>query len=221
MTRRGAIYSAFLVEEEGTASTFRALKEVFSEPGLPMSLYTDRGAHSFHTPKAGGEIDRGHPTQVGRARAALHRPLRRERNSQRCEKCCLNPLGGETLWTHGQASGLPTPPTGEQKQKKRTFRVLPKPHNLIRYRQRLPSEPFPFDSINPKAARSKAPYSIKVLSRLSVCDSSESGWRAWIMAGEFWLSEAQWGAIGRLLPKNQPGREGPTTGGSSAASSTF
>ena len=34
--------------------------------GLPMSLYTDRGAHYFHTPKAGGEIDRGHPTQVGR-----------------------------------------------------------------------------------------------------------------------------------------------------------
>ena len=25
------------------------------------------------------------------------------------------------------------------------------------------------------------------------------------MAGEFWLSEAQWGAIGPLLPKNQPG----------------
>ena len=24
------------------------------------------------------------------------------------------------------------------------------------------------------------------------------------MAGEFWLSEAQWGAIGPLLPKNQP-----------------
>jgi transposase len=63
----GTIYSAFLVEEEGTASTFRALKEVFAEHGLPMSLYTDRGAHYFHTPKAGGEIDRGHPTQVGRA----------------------------------------------------------------------------------------------------------------------------------------------------------
>jgi hypothetical protein len=63
----GAIYSAFLVEEEGTASTFRALNEVFSAQGLPMSLYTDRGAHYFHTPKAGGEIDRGHPTQVGRA----------------------------------------------------------------------------------------------------------------------------------------------------------
>ncbi len=25
------------------------------------------------------------------------------------------------------------------------------------------------------------------------------------MAGEFWLSEAQWGALGPLLPKNQPG----------------
>ena len=44
-----------------------ALKEVFGKRGLPMSLYTDRGAHYFHTPKAGGEIDRGHPTQVGRA----------------------------------------------------------------------------------------------------------------------------------------------------------
>jgi len=63
----GAIYSAFLTEEEGTASTFRALKQVFLAHGLPMSLYTDRGAHYFHTPKAGGEIDRGHLTQVGRA----------------------------------------------------------------------------------------------------------------------------------------------------------
>jgi hypothetical protein len=39
--------------------------------------------------------------------------------------------------------------------------------------------------------------------------------------GEFWLSEAQFGAIGPLLPKNHPGREGPTTGGASAASSMF
>jgi transposase len=62
----GAIYSAFLVEEEGTASTFRALKEVFSEHGLPMSLYTDRGSHYFRATRA-GEIDRGCPTQVGRA----------------------------------------------------------------------------------------------------------------------------------------------------------
>jgi Winged helix-turn helix len=66
----GAIYSAFLVEEEGTASTFRALKEVFSQHGLPMSLYADRGSHYFRTTKA-GEIDRGCPTQVGRALAQL------------------------------------------------------------------------------------------------------------------------------------------------------
>jgi transposase len=26
-----------------------------------------------------------------------------------------------------------------------------------------------------------------------------------MMAAEFWLSEAQWGAIGPPLPKNQPG----------------
>ena len=62
----GAIYSAFLIEEEGTASTFRALKEVFGTHGLPMSLYTDRGGHYFHASKA-GEIDREHLTQVGRA----------------------------------------------------------------------------------------------------------------------------------------------------------
>ena len=40
-----AVYSAILVEEEGTASTFRALREVFGAHGLPLSLYTDRGAH--------------------------------------------------------------------------------------------------------------------------------------------------------------------------------
>ena len=45
------IYSAFLVEEEGTASTFRALKQVFDCPA-------DRGSHYFHTPEAGGKVAR-------------------------------------------------------------------------------------------------------------------------------------------------------------------
>ena len=63
----GAIYSAFLVEEEGTDSTFRALAEVFGAHGLPLSLYTDRGSHYFYTPEAGGKVDRAHLTQVGRA----------------------------------------------------------------------------------------------------------------------------------------------------------
>ncbi len=61
------IYSAFLVEEEGTASTFRALLEVFTAHGLPSSLYTDRGSHYFHTAKAGEAVDRQRLTQVGRA----------------------------------------------------------------------------------------------------------------------------------------------------------
>lgn len=65
------IYSAFLVEEEGTASTFRALVEVLQSKGLPCALYTDRGSHYFHTPKAGGPVDKTQPTQVGRALAQL------------------------------------------------------------------------------------------------------------------------------------------------------
>jgi transposase len=65
------IYSAFLLPEEGTASTFRALLEVFGAHGLPLSLYTDRGSHYFHTPEAGGRVDRTRLTQVGRALAHL------------------------------------------------------------------------------------------------------------------------------------------------------
>jgi hypothetical protein len=61
------IYSAFLVEEEGTASTFRGLLEVFTAQGLPCSLYTDRGSHYFYTAKAGEAVDKERPTQVGRA----------------------------------------------------------------------------------------------------------------------------------------------------------
>ena len=61
------IYSAFLVEEEGTASSLRGLLETMTEKGLPSSLYSDRGSHYFHTPKAGGEVDKDRPTQVGRA----------------------------------------------------------------------------------------------------------------------------------------------------------
>ena len=53
----GTIYSAFLVEEEGTASTFRALRQVFTEHGLPTSLYTDRGTHFFRHHPSGRQID--------------------------------------------------------------------------------------------------------------------------------------------------------------------
>ena len=64
-------YSMFFVEEEGTASSFRAMAEVITEWGLPSSLYTDRGAHYWHTPEAGGKVDRRNLTQFGRAMRQL------------------------------------------------------------------------------------------------------------------------------------------------------
>lgn len=50
-----AIYSAFLVQEEGTQSSFRGIGEVIERQGLFCDLYTDQGSHYFHTPKAGAE----------------------------------------------------------------------------------------------------------------------------------------------------------------------
>ena len=61
------VYSLFLVEQEGTASTFQGLAETIAARGLFSSFYTDRGSHYFWTPKAGEKVDRGRLTQVGRA----------------------------------------------------------------------------------------------------------------------------------------------------------
>lgn len=61
------IYSAFLVEEEGTQSSFRGLREVIEAHGLFCSLYTDRGSHYAYTPLAGQPADADRLTQVGRA----------------------------------------------------------------------------------------------------------------------------------------------------------
>lgn len=61
------IYSAFLIDEEGTISTFQGLLETMRVHGLPCSFYTDRGSHYFTTPEAGGKVDKDRPTQVGRA----------------------------------------------------------------------------------------------------------------------------------------------------------
>ena len=59
------IYSMFLVEEEGTASTFQGLREVVERRGLFCALYTDRGSHYFHTPRAGEKVSKTQLTQVG------------------------------------------------------------------------------------------------------------------------------------------------------------
>jgi len=61
------IYSLFFVDEEGTASSFRGLHEVIEQKGLFCALYTDRGSHYFHTPKAGEAVDKKALTQLGRA----------------------------------------------------------------------------------------------------------------------------------------------------------
>ena len=60
-------YSMFFVDEEGTMSSFKGVKDVIVKKGLFSSLYTDRGSHYWHTPEAGGKVDKNNPTQFGRA----------------------------------------------------------------------------------------------------------------------------------------------------------
>jgi transposase len=62
-----AIYSAFFVGEEGTASSLRGIAEVVAKHGVFCSLYTDRGSHYFFTPEAGGRVSKTILPQVGRA----------------------------------------------------------------------------------------------------------------------------------------------------------
>lgn len=62
-----AIYSAFLVDEEGTASSLRGVAEVVAKRGVFCALYTDRGSHYFLTEAAGGRVSRTILTQFGRA----------------------------------------------------------------------------------------------------------------------------------------------------------
>lgn len=60
-------YSMFLVEEEGTASSFQGVGETIETHGLFCSFYSDRGSHYWTTPAAGGKVDKVHLTQFGRA----------------------------------------------------------------------------------------------------------------------------------------------------------
>jgi predicted transcriptional regulator len=59
--------SMFFCQQEGTASSLHGIGQTIARYGLPCSLYTDRGAHYFTTPIAGGKVDKAHLTQVGRA----------------------------------------------------------------------------------------------------------------------------------------------------------
>lgn len=64
-------YSMFFVEEEGTASSFRGVREVIEAHGLFSSFYSDRGSHYWKTPEAGGKVDKENLTQFGRAMKQL------------------------------------------------------------------------------------------------------------------------------------------------------
>ena len=64
-------YSMFFCDEEGTQSSFKGIREVIEAHGLFCSLYTDRGSHYWHTPEAGGKVDKVNLTQFGRAMKQL------------------------------------------------------------------------------------------------------------------------------------------------------
>ena len=67
----GEIYDMELVEEEGTLTCMRLLRDCVATHGIFCSLYSDRAGHFFFTPKAGGKVLEGHLTQIGRALTEL------------------------------------------------------------------------------------------------------------------------------------------------------
>ena len=86
----------------------------FVKARVKVHVYPD-GSHAlFHGPRCIGRYD-----EKGRLK-----------DDRRCPTRRLNPLGGAPCGRHGQASGLPTPPTGEQNQKKRTIRRATKTGQL-------------------------------------------------------------------------------------------
>ncbi len=64
-------YSMFFVDEEGTLSSLRGVREVIAARGLFCALYTDRGSHYWTTPEAGGKVDKVNLTQFGEAMKRL------------------------------------------------------------------------------------------------------------------------------------------------------
>jgi len=64
-------YSMFFCAQEGTVSSFQGVMETILKRGLFSSFYSDRGSHYWHTPEAGGKVDKNNPTQFGRGMAHL------------------------------------------------------------------------------------------------------------------------------------------------------
>ena len=65
------LHYAQFVPQEGTLSSFAALKHVLHQAGRFGELYTDRGSHFCHTPVAGQAATTAHAGQVSRALKAL------------------------------------------------------------------------------------------------------------------------------------------------------
>jgi transposase len=59
------------VAQEGTASSLAGIQAVLLSKGIPSSFYSDRGAHYWSTPKAGGKVDKVNLTQFGQAMKRL------------------------------------------------------------------------------------------------------------------------------------------------------
>ena len=66
-----ALHYAQFWPQEGTLSSFAAVKEVLQQTGRFCELYTDRGSHFCLTPKAGQAATTAHEGQVSRALRAL------------------------------------------------------------------------------------------------------------------------------------------------------
>ena len=100
-------------------------------PAVCARISSSRGSRSVSIPVH--VYPDGTPSFTGRAASAA--TTRTERSEMRKRR--LNPLGGETLWTAWTSLWLAYPAHRRTRQKKRTFGVLPKPANLICYRQEI------------------------------------------------------------------------------------
>src|SRR5262245_38841658 len=95
--------------EETTEAVLSALRVVLATFGLPIALYTDRTSWAFHTPKAGGRVDRTHLTVVGRILARLgiaHIPSYSPQARGRVER--LNRTLQGRLVNELRVAGIPT-----------------------------------------------------------------------------------------------------------------
>jgi transposase len=67
----GRNLAACLVDAETTKTCLAIMREVVERYGIPAQLYTDRHSVYWHTPKAGGKVDKERRTQFGRAMEEL------------------------------------------------------------------------------------------------------------------------------------------------------